>query len=350
MLLANARISYRRSGFKLEPRMLTVGLGDVPGLTPVDGGAMLVISHKGGKSGHRTGAEYVLSQSDGEIARWREELQLGRDGQPFAGVHIVADDASPDTCLALLALVRRLAGQGLPPVFVDYAARWEAGEVRSTGEPERSWGALHSALVHTHFDRDRGAIDLAGALEHGISYIEALIAADIDPASVPDTFVHPLHRIARARLLAERQRYRRIRDAAPKLQFAVPLAGTRRRRLVDGIILIETNPTGALKAWLRTDRETFTGDGFALMAIYRPDPEGGISDMSVSVDPDAGLSLVDLWAELERREDAAWAAANEERPRRKPRPLQSFAGPAATWPEGVTPSTSPWWDDYGRHT
>src|SRR5262245_53683650 len=148
MLLANARISYRRTGFAFEPRMLTVGLGEEPGLVPVDGGAALVISHKGGNSAYRTGAEYVLSQPDDEIARWREALHLARDdAQPFAGTHIVADDASPDTCLALLALARRLGGQRLPPAFVDYAARWEAGDVRSTGEPERSWGALHSALV-----------------------------------------------------------------------------------------------------------------------------------------------------------------------------------------------------------
>lgn len=338
-----------------------VGLGEPTGLVQLSGTQeyALVLTHKYQKSPFRAGTAFVSAQPPDVIATWRERMGLAREqSSPFAGIQLIVEDASLDTCLTLIALARLLNEASLPASWIDYASRWEQGDVHTTGEPEHSAGALHSALVHALFDRDEGVIRVEQALADGVAYLEGLIDAGVDPANVPADLQTPLHKQARARLTAEHQRYLRLREGMPKFQLAIPMSGTTRRRIVDAAILTETTPTGALKNWLRSDSTSFTGDGYGLIALYRPTIAGSgepgpatqLQEIAVSVDPDLGLTLRPLWEELERREDAAWDVAGQERPRDKPRPLVSFDGPREQWPQGLRPSNQPWWDDQGKYT
>ena len=359
--LNGAQIVYRPGDTATRPGEIMVGLGQPQGLVqlPEPQRYALTLTHKYQKSPFRAGTAFVSAQPADTIALWQKHMGLGQSpSSPYAGIPLVVEDASLDTCLTLIALVRRLNDGSLPEQWVDYACRWEQGDVHTTGVPEHSAGALHSALVHALFDRDEGIVRVEQALADGVAYLEGLIDAGVDPAHVPADLQAPQHNVARARLAAERQRYLSLREGMPKFQLAVPMAGATRRRIVDAAILTEITPTGALKNWLRNDSTSFTGDGYGLMVLYRPTIAGSgepgtatqLQEIAVSVDPDLGLTLRPLWEELERREDAAWDAAGQERPRDNPRSLVSFQGPREGWPQGLRPSNQPWWDDQGQYT
>lgn len=349
MLLDQCEARYAKADQQLFPKSVWVGTGNTPGLTWVDGQPCLVITYNFAGSPHRCTSSYVAQRPDEEIASWRAALgEASVSDDPLAGFTIVARDASPDTCLAVLLLIRRLQGKDTPGAWVDYAVRWSAGDVRSTGKPEQSWGALHSALVHPFFDPPSGSEQITSAIRWGVQYAASLLDAGADPANAPHLVGDRLHELAMSRLLAERELYRRVRDLAPKLQLSLPLAGTRRRRIVDAIILAETAPTGALKAWLRTDPESASGEGYAVFILYRPGAHGATA---ISVDPFVGVTLEHLWIELERREEAAWAASPAPRPRNSPRLLTSFAQKGDSLQKiGIFPSNRPWTDDNGDYT
>lgn len=341
-VLEKARIFGPRAPRSAGRPALIVGAPGVLGLSYADGAAVLSL-----KPSHRDrdgcASAFVAAQSDAEIARWSDALGLTRGPAPFENIDIVVEDASPDTSLALVALARRLDGRKVPERWVGYANRWEAGDVWSTGEPERSWGALQSALVHPHYDPDPDAgADYDAALRVGVAYVDALCGDEVDPADIPDDFPSFEHRRALARLRAERAAYVRLIERASKLDLEIPLAGSRRRRAVRGILFTEHAPTGAMKTWLRREGEPGCDEGFGFMGVYRPAPEGG--EITFSVDPSLDLSLETLWLALEDAEEQAWRAAGLERPRDAPRDLKSFRDG-----KGV-PSNQPWYDENGRYT
>lgn len=91
---------------------------------------------------------------------------------------------------------------------------------------------------------------------------------------------------------------------------------------MDALLFVEDQPTGAAKVLYRNDRERSPlGQGFTLAVHHRPSCAGTGNDITITVDPRLGLDLRELWAELERRETAAWAEATEERPSVAPRAL-----------------------------
>lgn len=363
MLLDGARILGRTDPAARSARVL-VGVVDQPGLR--DG--KLSLNHKDGSGSYASATEFVDCQDDSTIDEWKTALGFVDDSaRPFAGQSIVVEDASPDTCLALIALARRLHHCRLQQAWLDYSRRWERGFTDSTGIPQESFGALLTALVHVEFqdDASRGhtapPTAYATALIDGVSYAAGLVELDLDPARLPRVLrhaqpaLHDLHARAHSRLAYEEIVYRRLKASATRIQLAVHMAESHRKTLVDAILFSETVFTSSLKVFIRSDPATFTGRGYAFQALYRPDLPMTGNDLTVSTDPAAGLDLRDLWAELERMEEERWRAFAD-RPGGFPRP-RGADGPGdrillshgESW-SSAAPCHQPWYDDKGRRT
>lgn len=151
--------------------------------------------------------DLVLNQSPALWATWRE--RVGADTTPerfFTRFTLVVEDASPDSCFALvvfLALLAGVAADDIPVPWVDYIRRWEQGDVISTGAPFQSYGALHNALAHSYFSSAWGHawVDCLGLL------VGALRAQVISSQLTTDT-PWPLLQKARACLAFEQQVYK----------------------------------------------------------------------------------------------------------------------------------------------
>ena len=277
---------------------------------------------------------------------------------------LIVEDVSPDSCLGLicfLALVAGVPAAELPHECIDYVGRWEAGDVRSTGEAFASWGCLHSALGHSHIASPADTGNAAGAADpaarneaFGRAWLACLRfdLAVLRSASPPHDLsgIRPSreHLLASAFLNYEYQQYRQGFLHAMCLQLLLPMSGMGNRyKLVDAYFEEEQIPLGAKKAFLRNDREhTWLRDGFGLMALHKPAEKGSGNDMTVSVDPAAGVHLEDLWREMERMEDEHWGAA---RPSDRPR-LGIKGYPDGRCDDGRHSPNQPWYDDRGRYT
>jgi hypothetical protein len=318
-----------------------VGVTEPARLAAVGAGFALVLNHKGHEPRLRSTTQYICTRPDEDIATWRNNLRLGENAADvLAGVTLVVEDASPDTCLAIAALVRRLRGYDLRDDWIDYASRWEGGDVHSTGLPDHSFGALECALVHPFFDLT-GSADAGQGVVDGVAYTEALLDLGVDPANVPIELPISLHSEARTRLGLEHDRYLYALRAGTVVQLALPARRTGRRRLLDAIILSELEPTGTTKAWLRRDASSPGGNGYGLLALYRPQAAETGNDMTISVDPALGVDLLDLWCALEAEEDKAWLAAGEVRPRGDPRALNIYRDHLGCT---ALPCDQPWYD------
>lgn len=339
------RVVYDPGKERAEAGEILIGLGfvrDAAGETIDQPG--VVLQHKGGPDGSLSA---LLQRADDDrIADWRRRL-----GDPATPAELRAtlyvEDASPDTCLGLVLFLARAFGvpqAALPALWCDYADRWERGDVRTTGQPFASWGCLHSALAHDYIAPQTGAAPDAQGIEAAfpicLRYLLGLLALGVAPDRLPETLPLAEHHAARLYLRQEHQDYRHALTSAECLQLRVPLPGERRALLVDAYLATEVTLGGARKVFLRNDAEhPWFGQGFTLMALYRPHAVGSGNDMVVSVDPGAGVYLRALWQALERLEDERWG---DERPRDTPRKLFSY-------PNGDGPN-QPWWDEQGRYT
>ncbi|WP_316162830.1 hypothetical protein [Bradyrhizobium sp. SZCCHNRI20481] len=341
---------------------LKIGLIDDPGLA--DG--VLSINHKSKKLGVRSATEYVATATCEMLRAWRAAIPFGPDASPFRGMRIAVEDASPDTCVAIVALGARLAGRSIPSDWVDCIYRWELGFLDGAREPESSFVALASALVHAAFNRERlrlrdGDVANTFVLRDAVSYARGLIDLKLDPANLPrvlpreaDPALHDLHGRAHASLAREHDIYRRVVAGALKVELSLPIATTDRRTDVDGIFFSETELTGVMKLFLRTDSKAPLGRGYGLIGLHRPDLAGSGNDMTVSVDPSSSTTLKDLWILLEAREEEAWAAFASQstghgfaRPRDCPRDgMASFLED----PPIAIPSNEPWWEGRPLYT
>jgi hypothetical protein len=183
--------------------------------------------------------DLVLSQSTTLWSAWRE--CVGTDITPqhfFTRFSLVVEDASPDSCFALVVFLALLAGvatDDIPAPWVDYIRRWEQGDVISTGAPFQSYGALHNALAHSYFASawDHAWVDCLGLL------IGALRAEAIPSALTTDT-PWPLLQKAHACLAFEQQVYEDSLSHATCVQLALPLRGAvGRYKLVDAYLAEE---------------------------------------------------------------------------------------------------------------
>ncbi|MBO8087292.1 MAG: IS3 family transposase [Marichromatium sp.] len=296
--------------------------------------------------------------------RWRS--LLGADAPPerfFGRFTLVVEDASPDSCLGLILFLARqngVAADDLPGDWIRYTLQWERGASR-VSDPLRAWGPLLSALAHGHWSVESlQAAALEGrpqsvpeALAPGQAWLSclrftlALLLAGQSPEAIDELPNCEESERAYAFLRYEWQVYLQALEHAERLQLLLPMQGDGRRyKVVDACLLDEMALCGAKKIFLRNDRtHTYLGDGFGLMALYRPAETGTGNDMTISVDPIAGVHLRDLWERLEYLEDERWEG---QRPNDAPRALKSY--PGGRRPDGAPSPNQPWWDDHGRHT
>jgi hypothetical protein len=359
-LLAGARV-FSSADRRGDQSVLLVGAA----ARPAEPAIPRLVLQKG--RGHCV-VDALAALPDDEITSWAAATGAGADPtRPFEGLGIVVEDAGPDTCLTLIALAMRLAGATLPPVWASYAARWEQGDVATTGAPHASLGALVSALTHGEYDTWQGDAEgfstrLAQALPNALAYVRATLQAGHDPAALPDQpftdgATTMLHQRARARLAYEETIYRQHVENGQVLQLSIHLRNTGRKRLADTVLFSETIPTSVLKIFSRTDRDSPAGTGFVMQGLYRAQPglKGTGADITLSSDISAGLDLGRLWLELERREEDAWARFAAEqggfpRPRGMADTEDRVLGSHGNFDAAPPPCAEPWYDGGAART
>ncbi len=363
-MLSNTTIVLLRSGSAAQQLTnstarqrphVEVGVGDMPGL---DSGR-LSLNHKTPDAQLRSATEFVALATDADVADWKAAIPFGRNEEPFKGLTIAIEDASPDTSLAILCLRERLAGRTLPPAWVEFASTWEQGYTPEGVPVERMAGALLNALTHAMYDLDGGYDSSTNAgfypiLSSAVDYVAGLVASGAAPWDVPRFLpantgqrVLELHEIAHASLAREKAQYARALAGALKVQLSVPITGTRRRMDVDAVFMTEVEFTGVLKVLLRSDISAPLGRGYPLWGLYRPKLSGTGNDMTISTNPTSGINLKDLWIEIERAEEIAWTKHAEARGSDFSRPREPARSSMISFnqdPPICQLSQQPWWE------
>jgi hypothetical protein len=349
-----------RSGEPL-PHHIEVGIGDRPGLVA----GRLSLNHKTPDAQFRSATEFVALASEADLDFWRAAIPFAPGEDPFVGLTIAVEDAAPDTCLALLCLKERLAGRTLPANWIAFASAWEQGYTPQSNGVDGMAGALLNALSHAMFDSEgdtglTSSADFSPILASAVDYAEALVAANTDPWNVPRQLpsassarASDLHDAAHASLAREKICYARALAGALKVQLSVPMFGTQRRMDVDAVFITEVEFTGILKVLLRRDTTAPLGRGYPLWGLYRPTLRGSGFDMTISTDPTARINLKQLWIEIERTEEAAWAnyAATHGPDHGRPRdPVRGNMRSFSEVPSICVPSCQPWWEGRPLHS
>ena len=361
---------------------LLVGIGHSP-----DESRFVALNHKtAGDSPGRLGfvalsvSECVLNASRDLQTSWRRTFPGG-----ITSVRrIVVEDASLDTCMALLLFAQAIAGDAkdvkdaehdlhvLGAVqthgagnaeaeqrlnsWVSYVTAWEQGRYPDGEDYRRSAACLMTALAHSRLPSGKpsatGAViddaSVAAALRGCLTLLDAYIAANAEavdalpPRDVPESVQ------AQAQLGIERQLYDAALKHGVQTQLLLPVQGCERKLLVDALIVEDIEIAGLLKIFARNDHvNSKTGRGFALLALHRPQAAGTGNDMVISVDPDVGVALAPLWKRLEELEDCAWGS---DRPRDNPRRgIGGYTDPKTGNPLPGAPD-QPWYDEGGRCT
>lgn len=300
----------------------------------------------GGAEDPATVTELVLDPPPELATHWQTAWGEGATlDRRLDELTLVVEDAAPDAVLAFLfwlAVTNGVVAAEFrrPEItrWIEAVRRWElTGMVADN--PHTSWAALLSALSHSYFapttPAENRPYDFAGAWREALHFTATLLLRDIAPDAVPELWELDAYRRAAALLRNEEQDYLRSLSRSTRLQLLVPVAGPEPRKdlVVDAYLTVETWPNGARKLFARLDRtHSHTGQGFAVMGVYRPDPriEGSGDDMVVSVNPLTGINLQDLWLELERLENQRWEG---QRPTENPRAIASYpAGTGYTQP------------------
>lgn len=293
-----------------------------------------------------TVAHLVRDAPDDLVAEWR--TRFGTDAlKALDRIQLIVEDASPDSVLSVAFWLARLEGvpaAELPQRWITSLTAWERDGVAPS--VTRSWTALLSALSHSHFGARFNGDGIAEAWSDALRFTISLLRVGADPDGVdpehsPAILADTAYGRAIAFAMNERQDYLQSLSRAVRLELLVPMAGAPGRQLlVDAYFAVETQaPSGVKKIFIRTDAEnTALGNGFSVMGLYRPGLEGSGNDMTLSVDPRAGINLQALWRRLEALENERWQG---ERPNAAPRRIASY-------PDGGF--DQPWWDDHGRYT
>lgn len=338
-------------------------------------GTTVCLNHKaaarGGKPDDRCASvsEYVFKASDDMVRNWRQRFPDG-----IVGVRrVVVEDASLDTCFALLLFACRIAPEPMPRVpslgavgdetridprndiiaWIDYVNSWESGRVVDAASIETSPACLLSVLSHSYLAVDDAGMGrrpdnstIRAALVASLDLLDGVLAVRRRPEMVG--LPQGLAELARAQhqLRFELHRYASIVASGIRTQLSIPISNSRRRMFVDALFFEDEDTTGLLKIFARADKtNSWTHQGFAVTGIYREALAGTGYDMTISVDPSTGLSLADLWVRLEELEDIKWG---DDRPRDRPR-----IGIAKYTSENKAIAgapNEPWYDDMGRYT
>lgn len=361
-ILAECRVRYDPSANSAKDHEILVGLGESGAATSA--GIVLNNKNPAGRSQVlRSVSELVSTASDVEIRSWKSKiLNAGR-------LDIVVEDLSLDTCFSMFLLGRRLkstSGYSSSKLvnWLKYVNAWESGYYVDTCGHRKSIAMLHASLAHSHLRANRSlnrseaqascGPDLTRGFRQCLELLSAAYEKFNDPyeqISLPglDVFEE-----AQSQLLFESQQYLKTLSQALKCQLELPLKRSNERVIVDALMFTEDEPSAVTKIFARTDSEnSWSGNGFTLLAIHRPSFAGTGNDITISVSPSSGTTLRDLWVELENEEDVRWTQSREERPAQKYRELESYNQLSLTnslnRPNGRHPE-QPWWDDLGRHT
>lgn len=324
-----------------------VGIGN-----PQDQGshAGVILNQKGMKHGPnalRSLTEYVCRADETTVSFWRVRLP--------DGVHsiekLIVEDLSLDTCFALYAFAERVFGgnnlNANPALdsWIDYISDWEQGFFTDQ-DVIHSPACLISLLGHSFLNKPKE--EIGDGLLSCLTFVEALITQQCHPRSVQLSMSLPEYRLAMARYDLEQQRYLLALQHGTRCQLSIPLQRSEESVLVDALILEEIELSGILKIMARTDKlNTWTKNGFGLMAFYRPSEAGNGNDMTISVDPQKGLSLRRLWERLESDENRMWKG---QRPTDHPRMIESYRNPSQPGQTLANAPNQPWWDDQGKYT
>lgn len=275
--------------------------------------------------------KFVLSPPKGYLESW--DLWANRPLAPssaVAAMTVVADDASPDSVMALLLLLAHLADVNLaevPSAWVDAVDYWEQAGVADN--PWRSWCALESALVHTCFSRRERATpgSFGLAWRDALRFAGRCMALHLSPGNIPELPFVAEYVKAKAAMEMEQEIYWDWLQRAAAVQVSLPLRGVAgRRMLVDGLIVEVQQITGVTKVFCRNDRENSSlGRGFSFLALCSHAAPGEPVEMTISVDPHRGVSLLQLWQAIERRESKAWEDMGEMRPTDSPRSMEGVS-------------------------
>ncbi|MBS7530331.1 hypothetical protein IC619_007485 [Hazenella sp. IB182353] len=256
----------------------------------------------------------------------------------FKQMHFYIEDASADSCLALIFLCCKIMGvstRQIPEEWVDYMNRWECGDNKSTGEPFSSWGCLYHALAQAYINTDE-EIDSYGNLIthmdqsqylHGfydcLKLTIQLLIEKATPYEVPvlDHIVE--YNSALAFLKFEYQKYIQTVQKATIVQLELPLIDSNRTLMVDAFLATNNIHMGLLRSFLSNDHErTWLHYGFSFMAIHRPQLKGTGKDIEISVEPHLNIHLKDLWHKLEALEEETWSVS---------RPCLEDNSPCQSW-------------------
>lgn len=344
---AHAVFEFNSKPPRAQDGELYIGVGDPLDVTQ----AGVVICPKFVGSRARSVSEFVLRADLASLQDWHKRLPNGVSSIR----RIVLEDLSLDSCMALLLWTQALRSPEVAAfdshaiAWGAYATRWETGHTRNIDDPKSSLAFLVTVLGHSYLaenSRSDGGVDPVRFAEGARACVELLADAfelSRSPDSLDVSQLEESPRLARARahFQFEEAAYQRVLEHAHRCQLTVPLTGSHRSMLIDALFLEEANPSGLLKAFARSDRaNSWTHRGFDMLGIFRPRQAGSGGDMTISVAPEAGLTLVSLWQELERLE---WKHWNGERPTDQPRSIASY--------KDVSPAPNePWWDDAGHYT
>lgn len=271
------------------------------------------------------------------VTAWGQALGLGTAPEAvIGGVRLVVEDASPDSCFGFVLFLARLAGVAadeLPLDWIAYIDAWEQGA--GPPNPRQAYGSFHNALVHFSIQATPTT-----AWRAGLRLLHEALSANLSPGTIGAEAGGPWLTKARAALTYDAQAYEENLRHAERLQLSIPLAGfPDRRRLIDACLFEETMAVGALRDFARADRaRSALGNGFTLLGLHRPGLVGTGNDITISVDPAAGLDLRALWDALEAEEDRRWAGA---RPSDTPRDVGGYAGGRRR--DGTPSPNQPWY-------
>jgi hypothetical protein len=339
-------VRYQPNAGEAGPDEVQIGVGrfDVPHGGAFSG-AGICLNNKAAAFGLEPApvsvTDLVLEVPDAIFEVWRGIV--GDDRSPerfFERYSLVVEDASPDSCFGLFSFLLRLAdipADAMPSGWIDYVRQWEMGVALVANSPLESYGCLHSALVHRTIEHD-----IARSWLDGLRLLCEAVGSGASPTVMAAGIAAPQIDMARAFLAFEEQAYEESLSHALCIQLSLPMAGAEgRRRLVDAYLAEESVPFGSLKVFARTDRvRPFLKSGFVLLGIYRPIAVGDGFDCTISVDPNAGVELSELWQKLESEEDQKWGG---ERPSGKPRPgIRGYPGGARAG--GRNAPDEPWYD------
>lgn len=313
----------------------------------------IVVNWKG--TGCQSNTEFIARIDETTVTGWRDHLS---DAERLQGVQAGVEDLAPDTCLSFIYLFARLNGADpadFPPEWVDYANRWEQGDVTTTGKPLESWGCLLSALGHSYLQRVPVAGNAPAQLNTGqlkagfvvcVRFTLGLLLNSCQPDQVVRSDAGSLDEYHQALALVdyERKVYLQALQHAERIQLLMPLRDSSRKVLFDVFIASDLALTGTIKSFIRNDAEhPWIGTGFPLMVLYRPSERGTGNDITISADPSSRITLKALHQEIEKLERDRWVKNGKNRPKDHPRPGYAWNEPWYLEPTNQSLIGAPHW-------